>query len=206
MRKLLIVLSIFFTSSVLHGQSENYYAPFHYRTKDSTQITVSKFGHYVSFGIGSASDNKIGGEYVRVCYSLAYKSHILSLTHVGYGIFSYGGGDRQPYVGGNYNGILLGESIRAKNVFFALSAGIANSITDVKYRSSDATIGYAGMTSFYRQGISFPIELKLFILARNGVGFGLDISKNMISPANFSPFFVGVSIVFGRWNKERVKK
>ena len=193
-----------FSSTVLHGQSDNYYAPFHSKIKDTTHITVSKFGHYISFGIGSASDNNIGGEYVRVSYSLAYKSHVLSLTHLGYGLFSYGGSDRQPYVGGNYNGFLLGESIRAKNLFFSLSAGIANSNTDLKYRSTDGS-GYAGMTRFDRQGISFPIELKLFILARNGIGFGFDISQNIISPTNFSPFFVGASIVFGGWNKARVK-
>lgn len=198
-------LGAVFATTVLHGQTENYYAPFHWRTKDSTQMTVSKLGHYVSAGIGGGGVKGQGGLSEVVSYSLAYKSHILSFTRFHAGTFDFGGGDNLPFFWSRYYGCLIGESIRMKNFFLSLSAGVANSYVDVKYKNPHPTSSPSSeFLGYYTEGISYPIELKLFILARNGVGFGLHVSKNIVSPAEYSPFFWGISIVFGRWNKARV--
>jgi len=185
---------------------ENYYAPFHCKIKDTTQFTISEFGHYVSFGLGGATDKNVNeamtGQSVFMSYTLAYKSHLFSMTHVGFGMLNYGGGDRAPYFGGGYYGFLIGESVRVKYLFFSLSTGIAYSNTTLRYPASDYVYG---MNRFDRQDVSYPIELKLFLLARNGIGFGIHLSKNIISPVNYSPFCWGVSIVFGKWNNPRVK-
>jgi hypothetical protein len=132
--------------------------------------------------------------------ALAYKSHSFSWTLVGFGNDS----DHPSYIQGGYYGFLYGESIRAQNLFLSLSTGVAYSSMTLKYPSQNSLNGL-DMTRFDRQGYSFPIELKLFLLARNGIGLGIHLSKNIISPLNFSPFCWGVSIVFGVWNKPRVK-
>jgi len=162
-------------------------------------MTVSKFGSYISIGLGGASAKGEVGLNKLASYSFAFKSHLLSLTAMSAGTFNFGGEDRQPSIFTSYYGILIGESIRMENLFFSISTGVSHTDTSVKHPNPNATSSSNELSRYSKYGISYPIELKLFYVARNGVGFGLHASKN------FAPFYWGISIVFGKWNKSRVK-
>jgi hypothetical protein len=196
---IILFITMVFGWLSLWGQSNNYYAPFHRHTKDSTKITVSKFGHYVSFGLGWAEAKGQGGLNKLASYSFVYKSHALSLTAMDAGPPGYGGAERSSHIFTSYCGMLLGESIRMKNFFLSVSAGVSYYQTSLVYPNLNATSYSNALTGYFRRGISYPIELKLFFVTRNYVGFGLHASKNG------DPFYWGISIVFGNWNRSRVK-
>ncbi len=188
-------------SKALHV-TDNYYGPFHQRINGTKQRTVSDFGLYFSAGIGGGSAYGIGGLSALFSASFAYKSHLFTITRAG-GIAPSGGSQNSVYYQANYIGFLLGESVRFKHAMLSLSAGIANANFSAQYQSPTAftTNNYA-QVSWYNF-TSFPIEFKAFVYARNGIGFGLHLSKNIMSPAQYSPFYFGVCIVGGYWNKPR---
>ena len=181
--------------------SGNRYGPFHEIIKDTSQKTVTDFGHYLSIGFGGSNDHGVAGENIMLSYSLAYKSHLFSLTYAGAGPLIYGGGQNEPYYGSHYIGVLVGESVRFKHSFISVSTGIASSNLDLYYPdpvNTNSMIRYNPQEVF-----SIPIEVKAFLLARNGIGIGVHVSKNILSPYKYSPFYFGIAFVFGNWNTPR---
>jgi len=176
---------------------ENYYAPWHRTINDTAKWNVSKFGHYFSLGAGVQHDNIFGGFGILSSYSLAYKSHLLSV--------SYGGGGQSVRTsagsgyGGNSLSFLVGESVRFKHFMLSLSVGIASTYIWV----IEPVFQKYGFLYEKDRGITLPIEFKAFYLARNGIGIGLHITENIISPTKYSPFYFGGSLVFGKWNKRK---
>jgi hypothetical protein len=205
---------------------ENYYAPWHQTINDTSKWNVSKFGHYFSIGMGYPHDYRFGGieplKYIigthpnsyigsggyalLSSYSLAYKSHLVSFT----GGYNYAGGYNSAEAGylANYYACLVGESIRFKHLMVSLSAGIASSVVTVvdeavyKYLVHSGVV-YSNATYPKERGISFPIELKAFYLARNGIGVGIHISENIVTTPKYSPFSTCLSVVTGFWNKHK---
>ena len=205
-----------------HNTFENRYDPFHRTIKDTVHKTISTFGHYFSVGLGAGHDYKYGGliplkyligpnsyrgtrgEEILASYSLAYKSHLLSITG-GIGNSGLYTSAVSGYLS-NYYGCLIGESIRFKHILISLSAGIASTflfIQDLTYWKTNNPIGVYLTTS---RVVSFPIELKTFLLARNGIGIGIHLSENIMPIPKYSPFSIGVCIVSGYWNKLPKKK
>ena len=184
-------------------QFGNRYGPFHQTIKDTTKRTISTFGHYFSIGIGVANEYKSAGYCGMVSYSLAYKSHLFSVTAAQSEI-----GLRNSADGGykaNYIGALVGESVRLKHVMLSLSVGLAcNDIIIIDPSLYEYSVR-SGVVYSNNHGISFPIELKAFFLTSGGLGIGLHLSENIVTTPKYSPFYFGVSLVFGKWNKKSNK-
>ncbi|MHB8258982.1 MAG: hypothetical protein ACYDCN_03035 [Bacteroidia bacterium] len=179
---------------------DNYYAPWHRTINDTSKWNVSKFGHYFSVGFGIESVNGIAGSSIIASYSLAYKSHLFSLIGNG----GAGGNllllnTNEPAYTLQNIGLLFGESLRYKHLILSLSAGIAH--TSIFYFYGRFVQGEE--IYFVKSGISFPIELKALLLARNGVGIGIYISESIATTTKYSPFSFGGYLVFGKWNKHK---
>jgi len=187
----------------LNIRFDNRYGPVHQTIKDTTKRTVSDFGHYFSIGIGVANEYKSAGFCGMVSYSLAYKSHLFSVTAAQSEI-----GLRNSADGGykaNYIGALVGESIRLKHILFSLSVGLAcNDILIVDPSLYKYSVS-SGVVYSNNYGISCPIELKAFFLTRGGLGIGLHLTENIVTTPKYSPFYVGVCVVLGKWNKKSNK-
>jgi len=191
---------------VVKGDFEdNRYGPFHWTIRDTMHRTVSKFGHYISVGIGSGHEYQFSGASALFSYSLAYKSLVFSVTRCGSSVLFNGGSDRDINYSANYLGFLIGESFRLKNLFISLSTGIASANIYLSYPNPS---GYPrNRTDYTNNGIiSIPIEFKFFLLARNGIGIGIHFSDVILSPSQYSPSYFGFAIVFGGWNKSRSRK
>jgi len=192
-------------SKALHI-TDNYYGPFHQRINGTKQRTVSDFGLYLSAGIGGGNvhftgvynSNGIGGGAALLSASLAYKSHLFTLTRAGAATIFQDVGTGQFIYTANYFGFLAGESVRFKHAMLSVSAGIAYANINVTENINSYFVTYKEYS-----GVSFPIEFKALIYARNGIGFGLHLSKSIISPSGFNPFYFGVCIVIGYWNNPR---
>ncbi len=212
------------TDSTKQGKKscENYYAPWHRTIKDTSKWNVSKFGHYFSVGMGYPHDYRFGGltpqsilggghDYgsggiALLCsYSLAYKSHLLSLTGAGGGAGAYNSAEAGYRA--NYYACLIGESLRFKNIIVSISAGIATAsvflYNPLLIHSQNTFIIYTNAVYPQERAISFPVELKAFYLARNGIGVGVHISENIVPTPKYSPFYACLSIVTGFWNKHK---
>lgn len=113
------------------------------------------------------------------------------------------GSDRDINFTANYLGFLVGEAVRFKNAMLSLSTGIANSNIELSYPLNQSSPLSNRVNYYLYKAVSIPVELKCFVLAHNGVGFGVHASKNFLSPSKYSPFFLGFSLVFGAWNKGR---
>ena len=183
---------------------DNRYGPFHQTIKDTTKKkTVSTIGVYVSFGFGPANDFKMNEIAALISCSIAYKSHLFTLTRAGSGPILLGGREGESFYKANYVGLLFGESVRFKHGMLSISTGVAVANTYVTWfpevgnRQNNYTLN--------QTSISLPIELKAFLLASGGIGLGVHVSTNIISPTKYSPFYFGVSLVFGKWNKKSHK-
>ncbi len=168
---------------------------------DSARSSVRKFGFYLSNGIGFSKINSLPSEVAELDIigiilsgSLAYKSHTASLTYTRGGSTFSGVGTRDNYFSNSYYAFLIGESLRFKYSLISFNIGIANS--ELKYRH---VIDLYHSDSYNRMGISFPIELKLYFLAKHGIGFGLHLYRNL--DKYYSTSFISASIVTGIWNK-----
>ena len=180
---------------------ENYYAPFHETIKDTVYTTISRIGIYLSAGVGLSNDYGIVGAAVPLNCSFAYKSHLFTITSGNGGNYAYGGRDGGSFQQTNYVGFLYGESIRCKNSLLALSVGVA--LSNV-YVNTYVLASMPNNANYNKQGIvSVPIEFKYFWLANNGIGFGIHVSENIISEAEFSSFYIGGCVVFGIWNNPK---
>lgn len=176
---------------------QNRYGPFHQRIKDTADKTVSDIGHYGSLGLGESTY----GPCMLLSYSLAYKSHIVTITGAGANYYSDYYNQKQAA----YIGLLVGESLRTERLLFSVSAGIAD--TYINYTDLLST-HYAVNTFFYRpNNFSFPVEMKLlFLTSKSHVGWGFHFSgdalclSQYISVSYFSPYFFSVCFVAGRWN------
>ena len=196
---LLIILSIpCIQAQELDGVYHNFDSSL---ATDSTKSSVRKFGFYISTGIGFSGiralpTNVAGLTIVGIIFSgsLAYKSHIASLTYTRGGSTFSGVGERDNYFSNSYCAFLLGESLRFKYSLISLNVGIANS--ELEYRN---VIDRYHSDTYDRVGLSFPIELKLYFLAKHGIGFGVHLYRNL--DKYYSTSFISASIVSGIWNK-----
>jgi hypothetical protein len=209
----LILLFFCLTSFLLEAQDttnhpkkifDNRYGPFHQTIKDTIRKkTVSTIGVYVSFGFGPANDFKMDEITALISCSIAYKSHLFTFTRAGSGPILLGGRAGESFYRANYVGLLFGESVRFKYAMLSMSTGLAVAHTYVTWfpevgnRQNNYTLD--------QLNISLPIELKAFLLASGGIGFGVHIATNIISPAKYSPFYFGISLVLGKWNKKNNK-
>ncbi|MDX2174351.1 MAG: hypothetical protein SFY56_14715 [Bacteroidota bacterium] len=167
--------------------------PKHDTIRHSLFKNASLIGNYLSFGLGTGSSRGNTSGALFFNYSLAIKSHLVSFSY-GY-VPGFTASYHRNYYSANYAGLLFGESLRLKNFFLSLSAGISNSYV----ASSKVTQNGVLMERFGRKGISFPIEMKFYIHLYNGIGLGYtnttDIASGIV--VNYSNF----SIILGVWNK-----
>ena len=176
---------------------ENYYAPWHETIRDTSCKTVLNYGHYLSIGFGGGNNYSIAGISFLASYSLAYKSHLFSLSYGhgnGWDIFG-----NSPTYDANYLGLLVGESVRFKNLMLSISAGIAYSNISV----DTVNANFSHRNIFNQQSISFPIEGKVFLHLYKEIGIGIYFSENIVTTIKYSPFSFGGSLVFGFWNKHK---
>ena len=181
---------------------ENYYAPWHRTINDTAKWNVSKFGHYFSVGFGSGYDNGLAGLSLGASYSLAYKSHIVNMSY-NYGGILGQGTTLTPSYNTKSIAILIGESIRLRHLLVSFSVGISSTnmyVYDPSYYIYSVRSGIIYSTA---GGISFPIELKAFYLARNGIGVGFHVCENIVTTPKYSPFYACLSVVTGFWNKHK---
>lgn len=185
----------------LHGQdSTNYHVP---KTEqkplqDSTIFVANKWSSFVSVGVGkgycgAASANGFAGTV-----SLAYKSHLFSLS--GGGVYIPSGKiiNEINYFEFGYMGFLFGEKIQYKHLYASFSAGVgyANlgyTVTDLKTLKSQ----------YLKSGVSIPIEVKLFALSYKGVGVGLGVSKNFVINSKYAPLMITATFVLGNWASKK---
>jgi hypothetical protein len=165
--------------------------------KNSFYNLVSKIGHYGSCGVGRGHVGAISeGLGYTLSYSLAYKSHLFSLTR--YGATSLGENMGYNYKAG-YTGLLAGESFRLEHLMASVSIGIAYSRTTVAYPISYPSPAF--QNKYNRYGISYPIEIKIFFLTYNVFGVGVHITNNIVPVTKYSPLLFSFSLVWGQWNK-----
>ena len=184
----------------------NYYGPFHQTIKDSSVKTISDIGVYLSGGIGNLADNIVSCWAGMFSGSLAYKSHLLSITYnagKGNGEIKYW---PATYYATLYKetcyGFMVGECIRYKHGMLSLSTGIA--FSGSSFSSTIPSNYYNIEPNYNRQGkISLPIELKVFLLAYNGVGLGLHFTEVIIFQQKNTPIYFGLCMVTGFWNKPK---
>ena len=177
-------------------KDENYYGPFHQHIKDTLHETVSKVGIYLSAGFGGGIEYGIIASDALYSLTVAYKSHLLSITRGNSANWMAGGNDGESYQQTNYTGLLIGEARRSKHAMVSFSAGIA--VANINCGMTPHTV-YCDMQNI----VSFPIEFKAFWLAENGIGAGVHFSESIISSSGFSPFYLGISVVTGYWNKRK---
>lgn len=166
--------------------------------------TLSKFGFYLSGGIGLSSDYNIAASALLSNLSVAYKSHLLTLTHGSSKNLILGGEEGEQIQTTSYTGLLIGEALRYKYAIISLSSGIA--ITNA-YINDNWTTKNLSYYAYNSQGVlSVPIELKACFLARNYIGVGIHLSENIIvSAPQFSTYYLGFCIVTGFWNITKKK-
>jgi hypothetical protein len=178
---------------------DNRYGPAHQIIKDSIKKTVSDVGHYISAGVGGGHAYGIGGLSAIFSYSIAYKSLIFTLTRAGSSVFSIGEIGRNPYYTASYFGFLMGQTVRYKHFMMSLSVGVAGA--NIAVTTPDPNQFYGQINYNLKSVVSVPVEFKAFVLANNGIGFGIHFAENMVSPLQYSPFYFGFSLVTGYWNK-----
>jgi hypothetical protein len=157
---------------------------------------VSTIGHYFSIGTGATTNYTMPALDLLASYSFAFKSHLVSLSFAASNSTGRHS-SADPYNYTDYAGILIGESLRRKHFMFSFSGGISYSTICINDPAKEPRRLY-----YYRQGqLSVPLELKAFLVARKWIGIGIQASENIISPLKYSPFYCGLALVVGRWNK-----
>jgi hypothetical protein len=203
MKSLFIIFILNFASLNLFSQTNHdiYYPLKRTGTADSNNISVSKYGHYFTLGLGkgilSTLPLKVSGLSVLsfiAGYSLAYKSHVVTFIYEVTGSPLSGGGDYESSYYESHFGILLGQSLRTRNFFASINAGIASS--ELNFIN---VIDFHSMFVYDQKGIAFPLELKLFLLSKNAIGFGINAGKCF--GKDYSPSYLNLCLVFGVWNK-----
>ncbi len=178
-----------------------YYSPGKPLEPDTSKSSVRKFGIYFSNGFGvsgirslpdNVSDLTILG--LIVSNTFAYKSHLATITFTAGSSTFTGATERESYFSNSYLAFLIGESLRFKYSLISLSVGVASS--EMSYRN---VIDMHHSDSYNNKGVSFPVELKLFILAKHGIGFGVHLYNNF--DKDYSTSFISAVIVAGIWNK-----
>jgi hypothetical protein len=133
-----------------------------------------------------------------ISYSLVYKSHVFSATF-GHSEVARARLFLDPgYEGHNMN-LLAGESLRYKYFMLSLCTGLSYSHLQI----FNPTINLVRAYYFEDGKIAIPVELKIFILARNGIGIGLHVAENIMPQLKYSTFYTGFTIVAGYWNKTK---
>ena len=156
---------------------DNYFAPWHLTIKDTLKRSESsKVGIYVSAALGFGNVEMNHALAALFSCSVSYKSHLFTLTRAGYGDLLYGGTQGETTYNASYIGLLYGQSMRFKYAMVSLSAGVALANIII----TDHVPGIPLFVSY--QGVSLPIELKVIFHARNGIGLGVHVAKNIVPP------------------------
>lgn len=185
---------------------DNFYSPIHLTIIDSINKTVLENANYISIGLGGGGLQSKGGGYgVFADYTFLHKSHLISfsINHLTNG---YSPGWNSPQYTSNYFGLLFGESYRRKNFLTSLSIGISNSELYCYDPNINAYQGAAigAGKNYKRNGIAFPLQFKIQVLANNIIGFGYTYTYEMAS--KYSAQFHDFSIIFGQWNKIKQRR
>jgi|GEM_PF-4565987 hypothetical protein len=211
MKKLAVVL-LFFLAGKLLAQStknefilpDNRYTPYHTTIKDSATKTIRDFGHYFSVGFTPAKQWGVYGTTTMISYSLAYKKHVFSATLADKEVGNPDPQYKDTWASSHYAAILYGQSLRFKYLLVSLSAGLSLS----RESGNEPKINLINWNP--APTLAIPLELKMFILARNGIGLGIHLAQIMpiiaIGGSGGSGFFIGLSVVLGSWNKANAPK
>ena len=201
MKILLVLLAMFLISFNLDAQvtGETNLKPVNEKP-EPVRGSVKKIGHYFSAGIGRGLFNNLPDKIADMTifgfmpsYSLAYKSHVATFTRAVSTTSVTGFNEHDSHYSHVYNALLLGEAIRKKHFFGSINIGVAHS--NMSFQNA---IDMHNIEQYHHKGLSFPIELKLFLLTRNGIGIGLHVYENF--EAKYSTSFITLSIVLGHWN------
>ena len=158
-------------------------------------------GIYLSGGIGWSTITVADEFAFNFSGSLAINSHLISITKMTTNYFGNGGSNIGTFYHAKYVGVLFGEAFRDEHFMASASIGIASS--EVSYEVVSPYGGPMGTITAggYNNDLAFPLELKLYALAHNGIGIGLHYSLDMAG--KYSPSTYSFSIVLGAWNKAR---
>ncbi len=156
----------------------------------------SDWGVYISFGGGICNLRSVGA----LCGSLsvAKQSHLASLTFMHAGNFGVAM-ESSDYLSYNYEGFLIGESVRRRNFLLSFSAGVSKAHWFNHYHKP----GSASASEFITESKSetgVPLEAKLFLLANNLVGIGLHGGLDLVN--KFHPKMINITFVLGIWNED----
>ncbi len=164
------------------------------KVKDMTPNSVSRFGHYFSIGLGPGKGASVSLIGYTKSYTLALKSHLISNSTCG---SSFSGiSSHEIFYSNKYNAILVGEALREKYFLFSLSIGLgySNLTYSKPIHNQDPEI-------YDENNYSIPLEIRLYFLAYNGVGIGINANKNFTK--KYSSSLISISIVLGIWNKSK---
>ena len=197
----------------VNSRFDNYYASWHQNIKDTTlSRKLSPFAVYLSAGIGTGHIAQTINFADLLNLTLAYKSHIISLSTAYNGYLLHGESEpgSSPYVWSGYHGVTVGEAIRLKSLLFSATIGVASSYVQFyTYYWSGARLAQQYSININKV-VSMPIEFKLFYTAPfNGIGVGVFVCENILTLHQFSAlspydsFYFGFSIVTGYWNKHK---
>jgi len=157
--------------------------------KWDTTTSVLKSGFYFSAGVGLGGIEFDSYGY-NISFSLTHKSHVFS-SSVGHTFGIGGGSGKGDYSETSYVALLFGEALRKKHGFLSISSGI--SLSHLYFYCGS----YCPET--VDDGISIPVEAKVFVLAYKGLGIGLNVVTNF--RPKYTPTIVTLALVFGIWNK-----
>ncbi len=173
-----------------------YYSNPNPNVKDTSSNSVAKIGHYISLGLGiggGASLDLIGST---LSYSLAIKSHLISISNLSCSSSFSGVSSNDYYYSNKYFAIMFGEAFREKHILLSLSAGIG--FSQLNYMMP---VHNKPHEEYNENGYSIPIQIRFYFLAYNGIGIGLNFNKNFTN--KYSSSLTSLSIVFGLWNEEK---
>jgi hypothetical protein len=211
MRKinLLILFNLFYelmicqvdSNATLSSGYDNYYSHGHNKINDSLHQTVSKFGLYASAGIGIRGGETAIDATQHYSLSLARNCFLFSISESLINSLGISGSSKEEILEMNNTCFLAGISKRRKYSLASISTGLA--VTNYYFQEGiDYSSPHPPLTINYKNKLSVPVEIKLLLLARNGIGIGLVIAKNF-GVNLFAPACFNFSIVSGKWNRRR---
>jgi hypothetical protein len=203
LRKLQLLFCFLPVFNFLHSQDSTNYKKLkteQIQVKDTTNPVANNWASFISVGAGEgycATANAIG---LAGTVSLAYKSHLFSLS--GGGVYT--SRDKlltsASYFEYGYMGFLFGEKIQYKHIYVSLSTGFA--YTNLEYSVNNLKTDVQTY-QYLKSGVSIPVELKLFALSYKSVGIGLGASKIFILNSKYAPLMFTATLVLGNWTSKK---
>lgn len=171
---------------------------FHKKTKVNS---VSKFGHYFSFGTGVGSGSRLTLLSVEGGYSLAYKSHLLTLVANSCFTILNGGSYHDNYYHNGSFSKLFGEALRTRHFLLAASSGISFSATTYHWGRRGYMTEEEENNIYKENGTVIPIEGKVYYLFNHMIGIGFTVWH--LVTKDHRPTTYCFSIVFGNWKAKK---